>query len=230
MKGIINNKYGFKIGCGWGSCGLYIAKHYPHTTVTMVSNSASQREFILKRAKDMGLTNVASVETMDANVMTFPEGSFDRIVSNEMFEHMKNYQKLFKKVSSWLKPNGKLFIHIFVHDQYAYHFQKGWMAENFFTGGTMPSSDLFLYFQDDLCIEKQWAVNGVHYSKTLEAWLEKHDKNKAEILPILMQHYSQTDAEIWHFNWRLFYLACSELFAYNGGNEWYIAHYVFRKR
>jgi cyclopropane-fatty-acyl-phospholipid synthase len=215
------------LGCGWGSAALYIASKYPHLQITCVSNSESQREFIKKKAERMGLTNVTPV-TQDANVMTFPENSFDRIVSNEMLEHMKNYQKLFRKIATWLKPKGKIFIHIFTHKNKSYHFEKGWMAETFFTGGTMPSAALLTHFQDDLKLEEQWKVNGKHYSKTLEAWLVRLDQNKSKLAPVFKEVYG--DANAWHQNWRLFNMACSELFRFNDGEEWFVSHYRFAKK
>lgn len=218
------------LGCGWGSAGLFIAKNYPNVTVSMVSNSNSQREFILNKAKELGLTNVKEVYTMDANTMDFAPESFDRIVSNEMFEHLKNYEMMFGKVAKWLKSGGKFFIHIFTHKLYAYHYVEGWMAETFFTGGQMPSKDLFLHFQKDLYLDQSWVVNGNNYSKTLEAWLVRLDNHKADLLPLLDEVYGKGEGAAWHFNWRLFNLACSELFKYNDGNEWFVTHYRFVKR
>ena len=215
------------LGCGWGSAALFIASKYPNLKVTCVSNSESQREYIKAKATTMGLNNVTPV-TMDANVMDFPADSFDRIVSNEMLEHMKNYQKLFAKIAKWLTSNGKIFIHIFTHKNKSYHFEKGWMAETFFTGGTMPSANLLRQFQDDLVLEDQWKVNGKHYSRTLEAWLVKLDNNRDKLVPVFQEVYG--DAKLWHHNWRLFNMACSELFRFNDGEEWYVSHYRFAKR
>ena len=217
------------LGCGWGSAALFIASKYPHLKVTCVSNSESQREYIKKKAESMGLTNVFPV-TQDANVMAFPPESFDRIVSNEMLEHMKNYEKLFAKVASWLKKDGKIFIHIFTNGTRSYHFEKGWMAETFFTGGTMPSAQLLTYFQSDLKLEEQWKVNGNHYSQTLEAWLQKFDNNREDLLPILDGVYGKGKGKEWHQNWRLFLMACSELFRFSNGEEWFVSHYRFVKR
>jgi len=214
------------LGCGWGSAALFIANKYRHLKVTCVSNSNSQREFILAKAKEMGLTNVTP-KTCDINELSFEPDTFDRVVSNEMFEHMKNYEKLLANISSWLKPEGKLFVHIFTHKDFTYHFEKGWMAETFFTGGTMPGKNLLSFFNKDLVIEGQWAVNGKHYSKTLEAWLVRLDENKKRVLELFRETYGEGNEHKWLFNWRLFNIACSELFHLHDGNEWFVSHYRF---
>ena len=216
------------LGCGWGSAALYIAEKFPHLKVTCVSNSNSQREFIRSKAKERGLKNLEPM-TSDINVLEYPANTFDRVVSNEMFEHMKNYEKLLQNISTWLKPEGKLFVHIFTHREFPYHFEKGWMAENFFSGGTMPSKDLLLFFNKHLKCEQQWAVNGKHYSKTLDAWNVRLDKNDKEVKELFVQTYGKGTENKWLFNWRLFNMACSELFQYNDGNEWFISHYRFVK-
>lgn len=217
------------LGCGWGSCGLYIAEKYPKLQVKCVSNSESQQVFIKEKAKERGLKNIVAA-TCDINTMTYPRNSIDRVVSNEMFEHMKNYEKLLEKISSWLKDDGKLFVHIFTHKAFTYHFDKGWMAETFFTGGTMPGRDLLLRFNKHMGVDKQWSVNGTHYSRTLEHWLDKIDDNKTEFRKLCSNIYGEKEADKWVFNWRLFHIACSELFKYDGGNEWFVSHYLFSKR
>jgi len=214
------------LGCGWGSCALYIAKKYPHLDVYCVSNSNSQREFISNKAESFGIRNLTP-RTCDINELSYEEDKFDRVVSNEMFEHMKNYEKLLGNISKWLKPDGKLFVHIFTHREFTYHFEKGWMAENFFTGGTMPGRHLLAYFNKDLVIEEQWAVNGKHYSKTLEAWLERLDENKPRVLELFRKTYGAGNEKKWLFNWRLFNIACSEFFGLHDGNEWFVSHYRF---
>jgi len=216
------------LGCGWGSLTVYASQRFPHLDFTCVSNSNTQREYILKKCADIGVQNVTP-KTCDINVLSFPENSFDRIMSVEMFEHMKNYQTLFRNISQWLKPTGKLMVHIFVHKSMPYNFEDGWMADRFFSGGTMPSKTLFLHFNEDLRVARQWSINGVHYSRTLEAWLQKMDEkpNKELILKCFKDTYGEGN-ELKHFvEWRLFNLACSELFAYNGGNEWHVEHYLF---
>lgn len=222
-----------ELGCGWGSLTLWMAEQFPESEILAVSNSHSQREFILGRASENGLDNV-KVVTADMNTFK-PEAQFDRVVSVEMFEHMKNYHRLLENISNWLKAEGKLFVHIFTNRHYAYHFQDSeapsdWMANTFFTGGTMPSDDLLLRFQDDLRIQRHWRVNGVHYSRTLEAWLELQDQVEQDILPVFERTYgSKEAARIWIQRWRIFYMACSELFRYRGGREWMVSHYLFRK-
>mmetsp|Transcript_5110 Transcript_5110/g.5560 ORF Transcript_5110/g.5560 Transcript_5110/m.5560 type:complete len:349 (-) Transcript_5110:28-1074(-) len=216
------------IGCGWGSLTTYIATHFPNCDVTCVSNSNSQREFITEKCKTLGLNNVHPI-TCDINEFTTDE-RFDRAVSVEMFEHMKNYKKLMANIASWLNPKGTLFVHIFTHKEHVYHFTDGWMAENFFTGGTMPSDDLLIYFQEDLNIVKHWRVNGQHYEKTLNTWLKKMDSNKRAIWPILTNTYGKGNETKWWVNWRLFYIGCAETFGFDNGQEWLVSHYLFEKK
>lgn len=220
------------LGCGWASCALFMATKFPRSNVVGISNSHSQRLHNENEAKRRGLNNVKFV-TSDINSFNPLQsnlGPFDRIVSNEMFEHMKNYEQLLKRVSQWLKPQGKLFVHIFTHKDVAYHFKDGWMAETFFSGGTMPSDDLLLYFADDVAIENHWRVNGVHYKKTLDAWLKRMDDNYSKVMPIIRSTYGEGNEYKWYFYWRLFFLACSECFGYNKGNEWIVSHYLFTRR
>lgn len=222
-----------ELGCGWGSLSLWMAEHYPNAQITSVSNSRTQKQFIDAEAAKRGLKNL-TIRT--ANMIHYEgegEGIFDRVVSVEMFEHMKNYQELLRRVATWLKPQGKLFVHIFTHKEYAYHYEvrseDDWMAKYFFTGGQMPSDDLLLYFQDHLKIEDHWCVSGMHYSRTSEAWLANMDAHKAEILPLFAETYGKDQVTRWWVWWRLFFLACAELWGYKGGEEWIVSHYRFIK-
>ncbi|WIA30748.1 hypothetical protein OEZ86_000814 [Tetradesmus obliquus] len=220
-----------ELGCGWGSMSLFMAQAFPNSSITAVSNSSTQREFIQRRARDLDVTNLTVIT---ADMVDFQAPStYDRIVSIEMFEHMKNYAELMRRISTWLKPGGALFVHIFCHKSSPYHFEvkdeSDWMARYFFSGGTMPSLDLLLYFQQHLALQQQWWVNGCHYSRTLEAWLVNQDKFRKAIMPIFAQTYGRDAALKWFVYWRLFYLACSELFNYNGGEEWGVGHYLFVK-
>jgi len=229
--GIVDGMDIMDLGCGWGSFTLFAAKRYPKSSITSLSNSATQREYILGEAQKRGHKNI-SVFTGDINAFN-TELRFDRIVSIEMFEHMKNYEALFQKVSSWLKDDGKLFVHIFAHKTFAYDFKKGdWMADNFFAGGTMPSSDLFLYFQKHLIVEEIWTLPGTHYQLTGEEWLKNMDKkeNLAKAREIFAKVYGKDQVEKWVNRWRLFWLAVAELFGYAGGQEWVVCHYLFSKR
>lgn len=221
-----------ELGCGWGSLSLYMAKKYPMSIITVLSNSSSQKAYIDEQAQKAGLNNL-TVVTADINDFN-TKYRFDRVVSVEMFEHMQNYQLLMKKVAGFLEPGGKLFIHIFRHKSTPYLFEvKGsgdWMAKYFFTGGMMPSAHLPLYFADDVAIEKHWAVSGLHYHKTCEAWLQKMDQQKDTIMPIFKKVYGTKEAKRWWVYWRIFFIACSELFATNNGDEWSVGHYLFTKK
>ena len=221
-----------ELGCGWGSLTLWMAKHYPDSKITAVSNSRTQREYIMAEAEKRGLPNVTVITAYMISFEGVGTSVFDRCVSVEMFEHMKNYQLLLERISSWLKPDGKLFVHIFTHRENAYHYiaenDDDWMAKYFFTGGQMPSDDLLLYFQDHLRIEQHWQVNGQHYQKTSEAWLRNMDDHKAELFPLITETYGAENAMKWWSYWRVFYMACAELWGYNNGHEWIVSHYLFR--
>lgn len=218
------------LGCGWGSFSLYAAERFPALRITAVSNSNSQRDFIQQKAKEKGLKNL-KVITSDINDFQ-PDETFDRIVSVEMFEHVRNYKELFGRLHRWLKPNGKLFIHIFNHRKLAYKFdqesESDWMARHFFSGGIMPADNLFFHFTDAFETKGHWQINGIHYSNTLEAWLKRMDVNKHEIMAIFENTYGKEAKKFWVY-WRIFFLACSETFAYNKGNEWGVSHYLFQK-
>lgn len=229
--GLANGQQILELGCGWGSLSLWMAEHFPGARITAVSNSRTQKEHIDAMAAARGLTNLEII-TQDMNVFTI-DRQFDRVVSVEMFEHMKNYQLLLRKVAGWLVPGGRLFVHIFTHRELAYHYEdKGpddWMTRYFFAGGQMPSDDLLLYFQDDLRIENHWCVSGTHYQRTAEAWLENMDANKAEIWPLFEKTYGPDQARKWWVYWRVFYMACAELWGYDRGNQWHVSHYRFQK-
>ncbi|KAI0779430.1 S-adenosyl-L-methionine-dependent methyltransferase [Fomes fomentarius] len=231
------------LGCGWGSLSLYLAQKYPKSRIVGLSNSTTQKAHIDGVAKSRGLANLEII-TGDVNVFDF-NGSrqFDRILSIEMFEHMKNYKLLMAKVASWLRPNtdsaeeSLFFVHIFCHRTTPYHFEEGdgWMAQTFFSGGTMPSHDLLLYFQDDLTLVRSWYVNGKHYGRTSEDWLKIQDSNKKSGLAELeadavAKGLSKEEGRKAFFRFRVFYLAVAEFFALNGGEEWGVGHYLFKRK
>ena len=216
-----------ELGCGWGSLSLWMARTLPKAKITSVSNSASQGEFIRGRAAVEGLTNL-TVVTADMNDFTPPEGGFDRVVSVEMFEHMANWRALLTRVRGWLKPDGRLFIHIFTHKTGPYRFdvedEADWIAQHFFAGGVMPSHNLMRQFPDLFEVEQDWRWSGAHYEKTALHWLENYDRNIAAIRPVLRQVYGDK-AVLWHRRWRLFFLATAGLFGHRNGEEWGVSHY-----
>lgn len=221
-----------ELGCGWGSLTLWMASHYPASHITAVSNSASQREYILGQATVRGLTNI-QVITADMNQFDTDQ-QFDRIVSVEMFEHMRNYEVLYAKVARWLHSDGLFFKHIFVHRHAAYAFdvnaEDDWMSQYFFSGGMMPSDDLPLYFQNALQMVDKWRWDGTHYKKTANAWLANMDAQHDALTPVLQSIYGPVHAERWRQRWRIFFMACAELFGYNHGQTWWVSHYLFKKR
>jgi cyclopropane-fatty-acyl-phospholipid synthase len=221
-----------ELGCGWGSLTLWMARNYPDSRITAISNSRSQGNFIRSKASLIGLDNI-KVVTADMNDFDTSE-KFDRVVSVEMFEHMRNWQELFRRIANWLVPDGSFFMHIFTHRNTPYLFEakdaSDWMSRFFFSGGMMPSTDLPLFFQDDLKLERRWQWTGLHYAKTANAWLERMDSNRSTIMPVLEQTYGKEFARIWWMRWRMFFMACAELFAFNDGQEWFVSHYRFTRR
>jgi len=219
-----------ELGCGWGSLTLFMAENYPSAQITAVSNSRSQREFILKRAREKGLSNV-DVLTADMNSFA-PPAQYDRIVSVEMFEHLRNYRVFFRRLHTALASGGKIFIHIFAHQSepflYDHEVEDNWMARYFFTGGTMPSAQLLPRLAENFRLARHWQVNGKHYEKTLNEWLLRMDQNRSVILPILKATYGK-ESGAWWARWRLFFLSCAEFFGFDDGNQWSIQHYLFEK-
>lgn len=218
------------LGCGWGSFSLFASKRLPHIKLTAVSNSGPQKEFIQKRAAALGV-RAPQIITSDINRLEL-NTRFDRVISIEMFEHMRNYEKLLHKIRGWLHDDGKLFVHIFTHRDLSYLFEdkdaSDWLSRNFFTGGIMPSDHLLFYFNHDLRVEKHWVVNGQHYQKTAEAWLSNMKKHQKEVMEIFHRHYGKDAEKWWHF-WKIFFMSCAELWGFRQGNEWHVSHYLFTK-
>ncbi len=231
MARLENGQRILELGCGWGSLSLYMAAKFPRAQITGVSNSASQKVYIDSVAKARGLKNLKIV-TADVNKFQ-PKEKFDRVVSVEMFEHMRNYDALFARVRSWLKADGKLFIHIFTHRNFPYLFEDNgpddWMGRYFFSGGIMPSNHLFAYFAKGFSLKEQRIFKGTHYHLTSEHWLQNMDKHRGEIEKIFAEVYGPAEVRRWINYWRVFFLAVSELFRYRNGEEWNVSHYLFEK-
>ena len=219
------------VGCGWGSLSLYLAQKYPKSKITGVSNSNSQRKFIEKLGYERNLHNL-NIVTKDINSFDTNK-KFDRIISIEMFEHTKNIKILMDSINKWLAPDGLFFMHVFAHKYNPYYFdteqKNAWMAKYFFTGGMMPNHDLFKDLESDLNYQKSWMLSGTHYEKTSNAWLDKMDSNKTKILELFRRNNSNSVAKKKFYFWRLFFIACAEIFGYNGGSEWIISHHLFKK-
>jgi cyclopropane-fatty-acyl-phospholipid synthase len=230
--GIADGQRVLELGCGWGSLTLWMAERYPGARITAVSNSHSQRAYIEAEAARRGLPNV---DVITCDVAEFdPLVRFDRIVSVEMFEHLRNWPEMFRRVSGWLAPGGRFFMHVFVHRGVPYSFEDrdatDWMTRHFFAGGMMPSDDLALRCQDDLVLLSRWRWDGTHYERTARAWLANIEERRAQVWPVLERTYGADSAGLWWMRWRLFFLACAELFGYANGTEWWVSHYLFAPR
>ncbi len=230
--GIADGQDVLELGCGWGSLSLWMASRYPRAQVTALSNSRSQRAFIEERARSLGLANLRVI-TCDFN--DFDTGMrFDRVVSVEMFEHLRNWPHAFERVAKWLRPEGRFFLHVFAHREAPYPFVErdasDWMTRHFFAGGMMPSDDLALHCQDHLRLRERWRWDGTHYARTAAAWLANMDAAQASLMPLLRSVYGDAQAPLWWMRWRLFFLSVEELFGWDAGRQWWVSHYLFEPR
>ncbi len=220
-----------ELGCGWGSLSLWVAEHFPNSRITAVSNSNDQRLYIEQQAADRGFGNL-TVLTRDMNIFETDQ-TYDRVVSVEMFEHMRNHRELLNKIARWLKPQGKLFVHIFTHRELTYPYEvkdnTDWMSKYFFTGGMMPGDNYLLAFQESLKIEDHWRLGGLHYAHTSEAWLRNLDRHYETLKDLFSVSMTTSESELQLARWRIFFMACAELWKYKQGEEWIVSHYLFRK-
>lgn len=221
-----------ELGCGWGSLSLELARRFPNSKIVSVSNSKTQKTYIDNEAKIRGFTNL-EIKTLDLSQKEnyhFDGENFDRVMSIEMMEHLRNYQDFFNLISKRMKPNAKFFIHIFTHKESPYLFETegedNWMGKYFFSGGQMPSINLFEYFNNDLVVQEKWYWNGEHYQRTLEEWLNRMDQNEEEVMKLFKETYGSEYAVTWFNRWRIFYMSCAELFGFNHGKEWGVTHYL----
>lgn len=230
--GLADGQRVLELGCGWGSLSLWMAEHYPNSRITALSNSHSQRAHIVAQASARGLRNL-EVLTGDFNHFSIAR-RFDRVVSVEMFEHLRNWPQAFAKVAGWLQPGGRFFMHVFAHREAPYAFEdrdaSDWMSRHFFSGGMMPSDDLALLCQDDLRLLQRWRWDGRHYQRTAEAWLARMDAQRDALMPLFTQVYGAEQADIWWMRWRLFFLSVAELFGHDQGAQWWVSHYLFEPR
>nr|WP_312028302.1 cyclopropane-fatty-acyl-phospholipid synthase family protein [Aquabacterium sp. J223] len=231
--GLEDGQQVLELGCGWGSLSLWMAERFPGSRITAVSNSQSQRRHIEAVARQRGLGNL-QVITCDVNDFQAEPGRFDRVVSVEMFEHLRNWPLAFERVAGWLKPDGRFFMHVFAHREAPYAFVErdasDWMSRHFFSGGMMPSDDLALHCQDHLRLQARWRWDGTHYQRTAAAWLANMDARREALMPLFEATYGEQDAPVWWTRWRLFFLSVEELFGWDGGRQWWVSHYLFDKR
>ena len=229
--GLANGQQILELGCGWGSLSLWMAEHYPAAQITAVSNSNSQREYIESQATARGLDNL-QVITCDMNNFS-SDVQHDRVVSVEMFEHMRNWPELFRRVQQWLKPGGRFFMHVFVHRSTPYEFierdASDWMSRFFFAGGMMPSDDMALHFQEHLQLLTRWRWDGRHYERTSNAWLAKMDVARDSLWPLFERTYGREQAHTWWVRWRLFFMSCAEIFGFDNAQQWWVSHYLFER-
>jgi cyclopropane-fatty-acyl-phospholipid synthase len=223
---LANGQAILELGCGWGSLSLWMARRFPKSEITAVSSSHSQCEYIEREAASRGLKNLRVI-TQDINLFD-PERQFDRIVAVEMFEHMMNWRELMTRMRSWLKPDGRFFMHIFTHRAGAYLFDhaegEDCIPQRFFTHGVMPSHHLIRQYSDLFEVEKEWRWSGTHYQRTALDWLGRFDSRRDEIEAGLRKVYGN-DAPLWRRRWRRFFLATAGLFGYADGSEWGVSHY-----
>jgi len=230
--GLADGQQVLELGCGWGSLSLWMAANYPGSTITALSNSHSQRAYIEAEAARRGLANLRVI-TQDINAFDTQE-RFDRVVSVEMFEHLRNWPRAFSHVARWLRPGGRFFMHVFAHREAPYAFVErdasDWMSRHFFSGGMMPSDDLALHCQDNLQLLQRWRWDGRHYQRTAAAWLRNMDGQREALMPLFEATYGKAEAGLWWTRWRLFFLSVEELFGFAGGQQWWVSHYLFEKR